>query len=325
MQKILMFFRKITAVLLGPVFFLSTLTAAPEKIQPRDRDSLKLDLAILADVHMEGNNFGRFAMLSKAFKNLNAVKNDADALILLGDNTMNGQTGEFLLFYGMLETVNPIKPYYTIVGNHDVGNSESADFAAYQKRNLEFMQTFVDQDLKTLYYAKVINGYHLIFLAPDAGESAQRTFSDAQMDFLETELNKAKESGLPAFVFNHYPGSRASNSRFTDILESYEKTFLIVGHMHSYTRFTSVSGTNIPEIWVPCFGRMDDKNEKASGRSGWGYQMEVYDDKVSFRGVNYYAGTLLENVTQEYTLTDDGVKAIDPMITPPIFPPVIWA
>ena len=321
MQTMTRLFYKLTALFLGGLFLLTTLQVSPKRIAPLDSDTLNMQLALFADVHVEGNNLPRFKLLSTCFKNLQGEKDDTDALILLGDNTMNGQTGEHLLVYGMLERLNPIRPYYTIVGNHDVGNDneDTAKFEELSARNLTMMQTFIDPALETTYYAKTVNGYRLIFLAPDGPESAGRQFSDAQLDFLQHELEEAAKTDLPVFVFNHYPAYRATSAceeRLTELLNSYDKIFLIVGHMHYYTRFTTVDGKmHTPEIWVPCLGRLGDGNSMIE-ESGLGMRLEVYPDRVVFRGMNYYTNTVTED-EMVYELTQSDTQE------EPLLPPLI--
>ena len=304
------------ALILSFYFVVTTLTLSPEKQTPIDPSQQKLGVTIMADVHTEGNNLPRFQVLATCFKNLNAWKDSTDALMLLGDNTMNGQTFEHLFLYSMLEHVNPIKPYYTIVGNHDVGNDPDGDFESFARRNLGVMQAFIDKDLQTLYYSRVINGYRFIFLAPDEAESGSRYFSDEQLDFLEAQLNAAKETDLPVFVLNHYPASHISSrcrDRYEDLLNSYDKIFVIVGHMHYYARISHIAGeADTPEIWVPNLCDLDN-NETVTERTGRGYRLEVYDDSVVFRYVNYYKNTVSENITHKFTLTGESETPTIPL------------
>ena len=329
MNRFFALFYKPIALLLCCYFFFSTLSMKPEKQTPLDADAQQLGLALFADVHMEGNNQGRFDAMAHCFKNLNAWKDSTDALVLLGDNTMNGFAGEYLFLYSMLEHVNPISRYYTIVGNHDVGNSTEIDFDEYAERNLSFMQTFNAVKPEHLYYADELNGCRLVFLAPNAPESAHRTYGTAQLDFLEAELQKAAAKDQPVFVFSHYPSSRTSDDdydRFIDLLNSYDKIFVIVGHMHYYVRYQTVAGAqDTPEIWVPCISMLDD-NEKINDYTGRGFRLEVYNDRVVFRLINYYRNEVYEDRTtyeaeRSYTLTGEALEEEQPWS--PWYPPII--
>ena len=306
MKKLLIPLRKGLALFLAVYFLCLALPIKSEKIAPLDADNLRLQLAVMSDLHTEGNNNGRFKANTQSVKHLDAVKDTADALVLLGDNTMNGFGGEALFFYGLMETVNPIRPYYPIIGNHDVGNGDESkgSFEEQRERQLDYLNTFVDASLTELYYSKTLNGYSLIFLAPDSLECHERNYSDAQLDFLEAQLDAAAESDKPIFVFTHYPASHVEQGydRYRSLVTKYPNTFVVVGHMHYYVRFNTIWGGDnpTPEIWVPCLSMLGDENDPVD-ETGLGFLAEVYDDSVVFRGINFYTGTLTD-ATQTYPL-----------------------
>ena len=246
--------------------------------------------------------------------------------MLLGDNTMNGQEGEYDLLYSMLDNINPVRPYYLICGNHDVGNSADADYDTLIGRFTSYLQRFVDKNISTAYYAKDVNGYKLIFLAPDNAEVNGRFFSDAQLDFLEAELKKAAATGKPVFVFNHHPSSYIDDAcydRFIDLMNSYDKIFFIVGHMHYYWRFKTVPGSmGTPEIWVPNFGHLADDDGRIDEQSGRGFVMQVFDDSVAFRAFNYYKNSFYGENDKIYSLTGDAIEDTTPIVVDPIIVPV---
>ena len=319
MKQLLFLLRKGLALFLAIYFLCLALPIKSDTIAPLDADNLKLQLAVMADLHTEGNSIARFKVNTQSVKHLDAVKDTADALVLLGDNTMNGQRGEALFFYGLMETVNPIRPYYPIMGNHDVGNEDESNgsFSKLRERQLDYLNTFVDRSLTELYYSKTVNGYTLIFMAPDTEECHERNFSDAQLDWLEAQLDAAAETGLPIFIFNHHPTSRVGDGydRYAQLVTKYPNTFIVVGHMHYYIYFTRVYGENVtPEIWVPCLSMMDEDGT-ANDKTGLGYLMEVYDNEVVFRGMNFYEGKLTD-VEQRYDL-------ITPQEEEPELPPAI--
>ena len=293
MKKLLISLRKGLALFLAIYFLCLALPIKSEKIAPLDAENLRLQLAVMSDLHTEGNNIGRFKINTQSVKHLG---------------------GEALFFYGLMETVNPIRPYYPIIGNHDVGNGDESkgSFEELRERQLDYLNTFVDASLTELYYSKTLNDYTLIFLAPDSMECHERNYSDAQLDFLEAQLDAAAQTGKPAFVFTHYPASHVDQgyARYRALVTKYPNTFVVVGHMHYYIRFDTIRGGayQTPEIWVPCLSMMEDDGSP-NDKSGLGYLMEVYDDTVVFRGMNFYTGALTD-VEQTYamqtqTQTDD--------------------
>ncbi|MBQ7541259.1 MAG: metallophosphoesterase [Clostridia bacterium] len=298
MTKFLGVFRRALAAVLSLYFVLFTARMKPEPIEPLDRESLQMELALIADAHTEGNNQTRFDVNSTCFKNLEGGKDTIDALVLLGDNTMNGQAGEYLFFYGMMEHVNPIKPYYPIVGNHDLDSDDIETRNKKAARTLRYLQTFVDSETDQLYYSQTVKGYHLIFLsAPQTDESSGRRLSEAELDWFEAELDAAAETGLPIFVFNHLPYYYMDDTcrdRYVELLNRCDNIFVVVGHMHYYMRAETIPGDKgTPEIWAPCVTMLGDDNEPID-ETGRGYLMEVYPDRVEVRSYNYYTQEFLD-------------------------------
>ena len=317
MFNFLSVFRRALAALLSVYFVLFTVRMKPAPIEPLDKENLQMELALIADAHTEGNNQTRFDVNSTCFKNLEGGKDVIDALVLLGDNTMNGQSGEQLFFYGMMERVNPIKPYYPIVGNHDLDNDDPEERDKKAARALSYLQTFVDPEIDALYYSETVKGYHLIFLAAmETDESSDRRLSEAQLDWFEAQLDEAAKSGLPIFVFNHFPYYYMDDGcygRYVDLLNKYDDIFVIVGHMHYYMRARTIPGEKrTPEIWVPCVTMLGDENEPID-ETGRGYLMEVYADRVEFRSYNYYTQAFLD-WSATYTLQGAGNEEAEPLI-----------
>ena len=72
-EKIIAFFTKIMTFFLSAFFIFSTFNQnvqPVQPVQPEEENSMKLALALMADVHMEGNCLPRFELTSTAMKNL---------------------------------------------------------------------------------------------------------------------------------------------------------------------------------------------------------------------------------------------------------------
>lgn len=303
MTNIVLFLKKAISLFFGCLFMLVTIGQKVNPIEPLDKDNLKLDIAIMSDIHIEGNGFNKFPIVPKCFNSLSGGKDFIDALVINGDNSICAQNIENMLFYGMLNNTNPIRPYYVATGNHDIGNNdeEFGTFDELKARHLGYINSFVDKNVTELYYSEVVKGYHLIFMGPDTPECGSRNLNDKQLDWFESELDKAAESGLPVFVFNHYPCCVISEGydRYISLLNKYDNIYLIVGHAHSSPIFDLVPGEKgTPEIWVPSLTSNND------GTIGYGYMMEVYDNTVSFRTYDYYSG-LFTGTDKTYTLNSN--------------------
>ena len=115
-------FTKVLAVLMGFILLIGAPAANPEGWQNDLPDDTKLAFNVIADVHMETTNKYSRNVAVKIFRNMKEHSNHKDALVMLGDNTMNGKYSENLFLYGLLADIKPADRYLAVCGNHDTGN-----------------------------------------------------------------------------------------------------------------------------------------------------------------------------------------------------------
>ncbi len=257
-----------------------------------------MTFTVLSDVHVEGNNLARYQVFTRSLRDA-ARNKESKAVVFLGDNTMNGQTGEHLLFHGAVAKLLPEDQNVLVcLGNHDIGNGEG-DYEQLQNRWYAFQEAFFGRKLTHPYYSEVIGGCYFIALAME--EHEEFYVSPAQYDWLAGVLAEAAESGMPAFVFSHYPthyarGKNANGERLTDVLAAYAEAYDLisfVGHthmpMHGYWSFDEDDG--YPEIYLPRLTdlRGENDNEPYSD-TGVGVQVEIYRNEVSVRARDFYRG-----------------------------------
>ena len=304
---------KALSLLMSLIIFFPIGTAPVSPIEKTDAENCLLSATVLSDLHMEGNNADRHKRVGGV---LNAAKEaDNDVLLLLGDNTMNGQIIETLLAYGLVNRFFDENKVLVAPGNHDMDTSEntSGTFEALSQRFVFMRNAFFGDDGNKVYYSREEKGYKFIVLGGEGrtGEDGKQILSNEQLDWLEAELAKAAESGKPCFVLNHYlvygrNGSRSyaafniadQNDRLTEILESSGvRTFYFSGHSHYGVTNESVQTTkNVTYINLPATGNPGNyypANEEC-GKDGIGVQMEVYEGKVVLRFRNYLSGEWLE-------------------------------
>lgn len=272
-----------------------------ESYDVKDPEACRLNFSVLSDAHIEGNNVPRYQAFVRSLQNVKKNKSGNDAVVFLGDNTMNGQHIENLLFHGAAalqlrgETVLPV------VGNHDIGNG-NGDGAKLQQRWYDYTAAYFGRKLERPYYYEVIDGCYFIVLGMEAQRVYEMVMTDAQFTWLETVLEKAAESGKPAFVFSHYPtddvedAAGSETSRLTDLLAAYARAhdvFAFVGHTHMplalFWSFHSADG--YPETYLPRLTELFGENDREFGkRTGVGIEVEVYDNEVLIRGRNFVKG-----------------------------------
>lgn len=306
-------FMKAIAILLSLFIFSPIGMPSAPSIEKTDAESCLLSATVLSDLHMEGNNSDRH---KRAGNVLNAArKADNDALLLLGDNTMNGQIVETLLAYGLVSRFFKDEAVLSAPGNHDIDTSEntSGSFEALSERFVTMRNAFFGNDGDKVYYSREIKGYKFIVLGGEGrtGEDGKQILSDAQLDWLEAELKDAAESKKTCFVLNHYlvygrNGDRSyagfniavQNDRLTEILESSGvRTFYFCGHSHYGVSDSSVQTTsNVTYVNLPATGNPGNyyPANEACGLDGIGMQMEVYEGSVVLRFRNYITNEWLE-------------------------------
>ena len=253
-----------------------TAPAAATTITPKDEAGLKLQVSLLSDVHMQSFEITGFQELTKALMDINASKVKQDALVFNGDNTMNGQAFEYLMFYGLLSRYNPVKPIDTLVatGNHDYMTGLTAQ-AAIDRHNF-FLKSYAGESSGKDYYSRVVNGYTFVMLGGERENNS--VISDAQRAWLAETL-AAAAPGRPIFVFMHY---NINNAATLELLTR-SNVFLFNGHWHTPLDVKSESG--VTKVNLPALHSHEDLKY-----SGEGVQMEVYADRVLFRARNYFSG-----------------------------------
>ena len=137
--------------------------------------------------------------------------------------------------------------------------------------------------------------------------------SDEQIAWLDARLYDAEKTGLPVFIFNHYAfnntmqiekiwpegelGERSDELRA--LLQKHKdlKIFFITGHIHNYFGVNKIeTDGNIIMLDVPSYGKENFSFENGYDKPtehpelGIGYQMEVYDNRVEFKAVDFNRG-----------------------------------
>lgn len=299
------FFYKIIAVIMAVfVYFPTSIIAS---YSPKNDDP-ELVFSVLSDVHMEGNNSERFNLFGEGIRDVNAATRN-DALIFLGDNTMNGQAIENLMFYGLLDRFNSIDNVLMVSGNHDLcpnennGEDAGVDYTALASRFMSFNNMFLDNQIDNVYYSREINGYKFIVLGSEADAGVMEYLSIEQLNWLKAELESAEESGKPVFIFNHYPlshtwplvwpeGHVGLESELLHILMRSSKNQIVYfsGHLHMGlydNEVSSIKEGNVTYISVPAFGADNNVGDADIQDKGMGLYVEVYGDEILVRMRNY--------------------------------------
>ena len=283
-------FLKIVGYLLSGVLMFSGAAPAGTPIEAKEPNA-QLQFSVVADVHMETFELFRFRDFAKVLQDMGAAKQQQDALVLVGDNTMNGQPTEYIMLYGLLSRYNKAEHFLAAMGNHDLNRGSYATPDAIARHNF-FLQSYTGMVNDQPYYSKEINGYTFIILGDeDPREDTTAVISQAQLDWLAGTLETAP-AGKPVFIFLHQQlihtwggwGSVGEQSEaIRAIIEQYPNVFFFNGHLHREREVKQIDGVtyiNLPTLL-------------SGGTNGIGFQVEAYENKVLLRARNYVTGEWL--------------------------------
>lgn len=255
----------------------------------KDAEDCSVIFSVISDVHMEGNNkTARDIFIKEAYD----IKNNAsgnDALVLLGDNTMNGQHIENMFLYGILNKIKPADRVFMTLGNHDTGNGIDK-YDSLLKRYYSYYNDFYGENVNSPYYYEIVNGYYFIFLGSEEDDVNSPVVSEEQFNWLDGILAEATENGKPVFVFGHHPYTHYENPLILkDIFTKYKNVFIFSGHMHNYFITAENLSETVHHFNLPRVTELDSDGNTVDS-TGLGVNVGIYPDKVVIRERNFYTG-----------------------------------
>ena len=299
MTMLYLFAKAISSVLAVIMTFFALGSGTGEFHDVKNPEEFPTVFTVLSDVHLEGLDqeftFTKsYSAFTKVLDDVSRLSGRNDALVFLGDNTMNGQHIENLLFYGAVNSMDPAEKIIVAAGNHDYSNGEG-DYEEYKNRFLYYNNAFFADDITEPYYYNIVNGCYIICLSSEDVTVNDMYISNAQLAWLKNTLDKAEKVGAPIFVMAHHPADYLNGreaNELTDLLNDYDNLLYFCGHTHSpygegsvYT-LNGVNCINLPKC-----------THKDSEGTGIGAQVEVYDDEVVVRIRDFYNGCYIDEFT----------------------------
>jgi len=278
-------------------------SSSETSFEATDPDNLRLNISVFADIHMMGFFWSQFSLPTQSFRQLAFSLNDigraaqpVDALVLLGDNTQNGQTLEYVWLYGLLRRYNRANETFVVMGNHDLALNRLNARTAIRRHNF-FWRSYDGTRATESYYTRVINGYTFIALAADGCTThgcacheplspgqAERVISDAQLEWLAGTMANSPE-GKPIFIWTHQNISWfTQGNELLEIIEQYDNVFVVNGHWHDIPMSLRTEN-GVHHIQSPTI-----HSHSSYERAGYGIQIEVYSDHVVLRERNFMRG-----------------------------------
>lgn len=231
----------------------------------------------------------------KALEDAKSLAPDLAGAFVLGDladndydsshiNTDLDMYYEFVNNYEYKNSNQENIPIDSILGNHDIGTYEGTA-AVY---DLSLPIYLEGEGVTSHQWDKWINGYHFIFVNPDAhpdavGVSRSYMVVDGEtIDWLDKTLAEDEENGKPSFVFTHHPKSAIyttsdAEMTFQEVIAKHPSSVVVSGHNHSSFDYNTIiqDGTG---TWINQPNISHENAPKAQY-----YFVEVYSGGVVFR------------------------------------------
>ncbi|TCN19718.1 metallophosphoesterase family protein [Mesobacillus foraminis] len=247
---------------------------------------------VISDVHIKSNSNDNLDKFVSTLEQLNEIAPMQDAFVVVGDLTENGHTEEYDKFFSVYNARRQTKAASLVaIGNHDYWNGLAVQDA--QKRFLE------KSSMESIYYHKVIKGYHFIVLGTEDGVT-EGTFSVKQIEWMADKLKQANSDDpkKPIFVFHHQPimgtvygsewGFSENRNLFYDTLKAYPQVISFSGHTHyplddpriiHQKDFTSIGTSTGAYLWLDA-GRVQGEVPEGVNVLNQALIVEVYNNKV---------------------------------------------
>lgn len=295
--------KRIIALLITAILTIGIGAYSPAKPVVSDPENCKLAINVVSDVHVEGNNMPTYYNYRKILRTM--AKSDAQASVFLGDNTMNGQDFESLLFYGALAKAGLPGEQIVLCGNHDAGFEKSdGGYDKLYKRYSDYNNYMLGAPVDGPLFCREIGGYYFIVINPVEKCLNELPLNDEVLTFLDSSLAKATAEGKPAFVLSHWPYQYTDDygASIVNITDKYDNVFYLSGHTHSemYNPWTFNTRNGINSVNLPrC---TENYGKDGNDSTGWGVRLEVYENEVYARSFNFITGEYNPNLEYHFAI-----------------------
>lgn len=301
-----------------------------------EKEGCNLTVELISDPHIETVELFRQGFLICGLKNLNKACVPVDGVFVTGDLTNFGDDESLVKYFELTSKHSPA-PVFSTAGNHDighVGDMNRTDMTREQARDnyIARRNQYTGSTADTVYCSYDLKGYKVISIGDevvDGGHWDEVSMTQAQLDFIDSELAEGTKDGKPVFILSHWPLYNTTGEQIiwpdsgiptteidptkgydiAQILEKYNNVFWISGHMHSGITAADFAEKNhissaekingVTYINLPTFGII---NTFGLPQSCTGAQLEIYDNEVIFRPRNFITGNWYENAAVTFEI-----------------------
>ncbi len=192
-----------------------------------------------------------------------------DFLVIGGDMANNGFAAELEKVKNLCDRLQ--KPFYPLVGNHDVSGPGEAGKIGYRRVFGTNRENYIIEHKKTI----------LLFLDLSEGMEANVLIKKEILDWVQASL-KTLSKKIPLIVFTHFPlhpdtpqFAVKNSSELFEILDTRQVLAYFSGHYHSRWQSTR---NGVPFFTNPCLSLKRDNHDKTLEE---GYLLvNVFSDSV---------------------------------------------
>lgn len=294
---------------------------APSKIEVKSEDC-KASMAVISDIHLT-DSAARQAILELGFLDMQSATTKLDAVVFTGDITDHGYIPMWERFADAVSKYDIAKQTIIVEGNHDTWGPDRDNLSTVKQTFIDYNKKISNRDVTEMYYTTDVNGYPVIVIGSEA-DNTDCYLSQTQLDWIAQQMEEASKTGLPIFIFSHYPINQTHGLPFTwelnredgpkkgglgdqsddfyTIISKYKNVFYVTGHIHngfanegsvaaqyvSVEKHDGLTLVNLPSYMYP------DVTRGGWADNGCGYVIEVYEDEVLIRARNFIAEKWIE-------------------------------
>jgi Icc protein len=285
-----------------------------------------LSYFVFSDLHISSYDSATSIKLKQALDDVKSFDSKVEAIFMTGDLTDTGTAQDFKELRTILDSYK-LPPYYANMGNHDyysvwINKTNGWDKDTFPNGKSDALSR--EQFNKFFGYKKpynevTLNGYTFLLLSqetyvqekPEVGEGAW--YSDEQLKWLTQRLAASYDPVKPMFVMIHQPLPAIGDDggthqlirakEFRRILKPYKNVFVLCGHRHM--DFQNGTPHYVQETFHffhnSSVGRPLNRNYQAETKTkSQGYYVQVYTNKIVFRGREFSNRTFLQEA--EWTI-----------------------
>ncbi len=260
----------------------------------------KLSFQAVSDTHImpEGgslNSVYNAAHLADLLQDIARFDPDSAGLFQGGDIVDNGKVSEYEHLNKIWDTYGNGLPLEGVLGNHEYWNTKT------QEGTVTNYATYTGAPItpEKPYYSKNVNGYDFFFLNtsiidPSGGNHNVSTLGDTQIAWLDAGL-AAVDADTPAFIFHHQKFNQIADAdALKAVLAKYPNAIFLTSHTHNdmntagifeYENATMCKTANTSAVSYTVYTHYNPNGENVQARSQ-AYYVEIYEDRVLFRGMD---------------------------------------